>query len=156
MLHRYTVYCTEPSTKCEFYIHQSCMGGIILWAVTWSKQEKPGSVKHRYVTYGGALSLLCNCPQCLCSFFPSFSSPLSSFLLPLLSLPTYLPPTLTFVSIHSVPYFLCVQLFLTHHHTLGTNIHDRVEDKQMLWTTLHVYIQNWEDDHIGHRIGRHD
>jgi len=57
------------------------MGGIVLWAVTWSKQEKPGSVKHRFVTYRGVLSLLCNCPQSLCSFFPSFSSPLSSFLL---------------------------------------------------------------------------
>ena len=79
---------TYPYTKYEFYIHQPCMGRILLWAVTRWKQEKRESVKHIYVTYREVLSLLCNFPQSLCSFFPSFSSPLSSFLLPLLSLPS--------------------------------------------------------------------
>ena len=65
------------------------MGRILLWAVTRWKQEKRESVKHIYVTYREVLSLLCNFPQSLCSFFPSFSSSLSSFLLPLLSLPSH-------------------------------------------------------------------
>ena len=120
-LHRYTVYCTEPSTKCEFYIYQPYMGDIILWAVTRSTQTKPGSVKHRYVTYRGVHSLLCNFPQSLCSFFPSFSSPLSSFLL--FTFSSYLftshPHSCLSLSIQCLTSSMDGQLFPTHHDTLG-------------------------------------
>ena len=151
----------------SIYIHQSCMGGIVLWPVTWSKQEKPGSVKHRYVTYRGVLSLLCNCPQSLCSFFPSFSSPLSSFLLPLLSLPTYLPPTLTFVSLYPFSVLLSLWIIVPHSpRFIGNQIHVFLKNPNCkfwssaqslllcngssrlyngnnfaLWIQLHVYLQ---------------